>query len=139
MRQVVVGRWTLIPMISASDVLQAISEIHQYSMLLIEFKDSTTVGILHSESDSMSYFKLQGGLKPSERVALVRGVEEGNPPSALKSLTVEELIREVEGRKAKHIWLEAVGEEKREHGFLSISELKLFLRNNSSRQSHQHH
>lgn len=133
MRHVVVARWTLIPMISASDVLQAISEIHQYSMLLIELKDSTTVGILHSRADSMSYFKLEGGLKHSERVALVRGVEQGNPPHALKALTVEELIREVEGRKAKHIWLEAVGDERREHGFLSISELKLFLRNNPGR------
>ena len=121
-------------MISASDVLQAISEIHQYSMLLIELKDSTTVGILHSESDSMSYFKLAGGLKPSERRTLARRVKEGSPPSTLKGLTVEELILEVEGRKAKHIWLEAVGEEKREHGFLSISELKLFLRSNPGRQ-----
>ncbi len=120
-------------MISASDVLQAISEIHQYSMLLIELKDSTTVGILHSGGDTMSYFKLGGGLKHSERVALVRGVKEGKTTQSLKALTVEELIREVEGRKAKHIWLEAVGEEKREHGFLSISELKLFLRNNPSR------
>lgn len=120
-------------MISANDILQAISEIHQYSMLLIELKDATTVGILHSGDDSMSYFKLDGGLKHSERIALIRGVEEGNPPQALKALTVEELIREVEGRKAKHIWLEAVGDERREHGFLSISELKLFLRNNPSR------
>jgi len=120
-------------MISASDVLQAISEIHQYSMLLIELKDSNTVGILHSGGDSMSYFKLEGGLKHPERVALVRRVQEGNPPHALKALTVDELIREVEGRKAKHIWLEAGGDERREHGFLSISELKLFLRNNPSR------
>jgi len=132
LRHVVVARWTLIPMISASDVLQAISEIHQYSMLLIELKDSTTVGILHSGGDSMSYFKLERGLKHSERVALVRGVGEDNLP-ALKALSVEELIREVEGRKARHIWLEAVGREKREHGFLSISELKLFLRNNPGR------
>ena len=133
MRQAVVARWILIPMISASDVLQTISEIHQYSMLLIELKDSTTVGILHSGGDSMSYFRVEGGLRHTDRVALVRRVEEGNLPHALKPLTVEELIREVEGRKAKHIWLEAVGNERREHGFLSISELKLFLRNKPSR------
>jgi len=120
-------------MISASDVIQAISEIHQYSMLLIELKDSTTIGILHSRSDSMSYFKVEGGLKHSDRVALVHRVEEGNPPHALKALSVEELIRAVEGRRAKHIWLESVGDDRREHGFLSISELKLFLRNNPSR------
>jgi hypothetical protein len=77
-------------MISASDVLQAISEIHQYSMLLIELKDSTTVGILHSGGDLTSYFKLEGGLKHSERLALARRYKEGNPPDNLKALTVEE-------------------------------------------------
>jgi hypothetical protein len=117
-------------MISANDVLQTISEIHQYSMLLLELKNATTVGILHSGRDATSYFLLEGSLKPSERGALVRRIYDGDLPQTLKALTVEELIREVEGQKAKHIWLETVGRERKEHGFLSISELKAFLRTN---------
>ena len=33
-------------MISASDVLQILSELHQYSMILMELRDATTVGHL---------------------------------------------------------------------------------------------
>jgi hypothetical protein len=120
-------------MISASDVLQVISEIHQYSMLLIELKGAATVGILHSAKDATSYFKLEAGLNPSERRLLVRQFYDGDLPRTLKGLTVDEFLHEVEGKKAKHIWLETVDKERNEHGFLSISELKTFFR------THSHH
>jgi len=116
-------------MISANDVLQAISEIHQYSMLLIELKNSRTIVIQHS-IDGTSYFKLEGGLKPNERHNLVKKLPKTNHPSNLKHMTIEELISEVTGQTAKHIWLETMGDNKREHGFLSIAELKAFLRTN---------
>ena len=112
-------------MISANDVLQAISEIHQYSMLVIELKNSRTVLIQHSTDGTMSYFRLDGGLKPAERHALRRRLA-NNGPSNLRHLTFEELIMEVDGQTPNHIWLEAVGGK--EHGFLSIAELKAFLR-----------
>ena len=48
-------------------------------------------------------------------------------------MTIGELIEEVDGQRAKHIWLEAVGHERREHGFLSIAELQTFLRTNPQR------
>jgi hypothetical protein len=120
-------------MISANDVLQAISEIHQYSVLLIELKNSTTVGILHSADGSMSYFKFQGSLKPSERATLARRIPRDNQSLAFRALTIGELIDEVDGQRANHIWLEAIGRERREHGFLSIAELKAFLRTNPHR------
>ena len=120
-------------MISANDVLQAISEIHQYSMLLIELKNSTTVVIRHSVDGTMSYFKLKGSLKPAERHALARRIPKENQEVNLRHLTIEELIGEVDGQTANHIWLEAKGADRREHGFLSISELKAFLRTNPQR------
>jgi hypothetical protein len=120
-------------MISTNDVLQAISENHQYSMLLIELKNSVTVVIRHSVNGTMSYFKVEGSLKPSERAALARRIPQDMQLANLKPLTIEELIDEVDGQKANHIWLEARGVERREHGFLSISELKAFLRTNPQR------
>jgi len=117
-------------MISANDVLQAISEIHQYSTLLIELKNSNTVVIRHSADGKMSYFKIRGNLKPSERAALARIRPESNEFMGLKSLTIGELFDELDGQRAHHIWLEAMGHEKREHAFLSIAELKTFLRTN---------
>lgn len=118
-------------MISANDLLQVISEIHQYSMLLIELQSAATFGIMHTSSDSMSYFKFEGSLKHSERRALVNQIYGGQMPQTLKSLTVEEFLNGVEGNKARHIWLEKVGKESNEHGFLSISELVTFFRRRS--------
>jgi hypothetical protein len=120
-------------MISGNDVLQAISEIHQYSMLLIELKNSTTVVIRHSVDGTMSYFKVEGSLKPNERRALARRMPKDNQLTNLRHLTIEELIGEVDGQRAHHIWLEAMGADRREHGFLSIAELKAFLRSNPQR------
>ncbi len=115
-------------MISTSDLLHIISEIHQYSMLLVELRDATTFGILHSAGDRMTYFMFQGKLGRGERDKLVEMIYSGAMPQSVKPLALEEFLRGIEGKKAKHIWLEAGGAERREHGFMSISELKAFLR-----------
>ena len=127
------ARETGFPMISANDVLQAISEIHQYSMLLIELKNSTTVVIRHSANGTMNYFKLEGGLKSSERHGLAKKTPKDDRFANFRHITIEELMSEVDGQTAKHIWLEAMGVDRREHAFLSITELKAFLRTNPQR------
>ncbi len=54
-------------MISASDVLQILSEIHQYSIVLIELRDATTIGISHSADGKANYFAVKRALGTSER------------------------------------------------------------------------
>ena len=120
-------------MISANDVLHAISEIHQYSMLLIELKNATTVVVQHSADGTMSYFMCEGSLNPGERATLAKRLPRGDQFKPLRALSIAELIEEVDGQKANHIWLEAMGRERREHAFLSIAELKAFLRTNPQR------
>ncbi|MGA2971620.1 MAG: hypothetical protein ABSE39_03225 [Candidatus Bathyarchaeia archaeon] len=120
-------------MISANDAIQIISEIHQYSMLLVEFRDATTLGIVHSAGDKMTYFKFQGALGQGERDKLVETIYSGEIREPVKPLALEEFLREIEGRKAKHIWLETGGAERKEHGFMSISELKAFFRGHTPR------
>jgi len=115
-------------MISANDVLHVISEIHQYSVLLLELRDSTTYGISHSKNGRLSYFRYEGKLNRSERRTLVDQVCSGEAGDKVRSLEVEQLLREIEGKKAKHIWLETVEAERRELGFMSMAELKSFLR-----------
>jgi len=102
-------------------------------MLLIELKNSTTVVIRHSVDGTTSYFKVDGSLKPTERHELARRMPKADQSVNLKHLTIEQLIDEVDGQTAKHIWLEAMGADRKEHGFLSIAELKAFLRVNPSR------
>lgn len=119
-------------MISANDVLQIISEMHQYSMLLLELKDATTLGISHISDGKLNYFRHKGRLNRTERSKLARGIYSGQIPESTNLLPVEEFLREIEGKKARHIWLESVGPDRTELGFLSIAELKTYF------QSHPH-
>jgi hypothetical protein len=120
-------------MISTNDILQLISEIHQYSLLFIEMRDTTTFGILHSSNEKLNYFRFQGKMSSAERANLVQELSSGKAPEFLQHLSVEGFLREVEGKKARHIWLETRGKERKELAFLSIAELKAFF------QSHSRH
>lgn len=115
-------------MISANDVLQVISEINQYSLLLLELKDSGTFGILNSPKEKVNYFKLEKKLGHRERQDLVQRIYNGEMPPFLVTLPVDQFLEEIEGKKARHIWLETVGPERKELAFLSIPELTTFLR-----------
>jgi len=119
-------------MISANDVLQVISEIHQYSMLLFELKDLTTFGILHSGGGKVNYFKLGAKMSRRERVDLVQNMYSGIMPELVFALSVDQFVREIEDKKARHIWLETVEPERKEMAFASISELKSYLKSGSS-------
>ncbi len=115
-------------MITANDLLQVISEIHQYSMVLMELKEAATFGISRSSDDKLNYFKVERRLDPAERKKLVRKVSGGEIPDSLQPLPVERFLQEIEGKKTRHIWLETGGAERKELGFLSISELNSFFR-----------
>ena len=121
-------------MISASDVLHIFSEIHQYSMLLIELKDATTLGISHSKEGRLTCFAVDGPLDAAERVKFVKQVYSGQAPSSLRPLPMERFVSSIEGKKPKHIWLETGSDERKELGFLSIAELKTHFRTYSRRQ-----
>jgi len=123
-------------MISASDVLHILSEIHQYSVILIELKDSTTVGISHLADGSLGYFCIKRTLTTEERTEVVNEVCIGKAPVAVDTLTMEQFLSAVEGRKPRHIWLETGEAERREFGFMSIAELKAHFRVYSKRQHH---
>jgi len=120
-------------MISANDVLQIISEIHQYSMLLIELREEATLGLVRSANDKLSYFRVEGKLVREGRVELVGTISAGEMPESLHILTVDQFLQSIEGKKAKHIWLESGGSTKKEHGFLSIAELKSHFRTHPCR------
>ncbi len=115
-------------MISANDVLQVIGQIHQHSILLWELKDSVTLGILHTGEGKLNYFKVGRKLGRHERADLVQQIHDQTAPTTLLSLPVEEFLREIEGKRTRHIWFETVEPERKEHGFISISELRSFLR-----------
>jgi hypothetical protein len=120
-------------MISANDALQLISEVHQYSMLLLELKDATTLGIWHYPKDRASYFRSHSKLGRKERAELVQTISARKMSEQLVPLSVDEFLQGVEGKKARHIWLETLEPERRELAFLSIAELKTFLKSARNR------
>jgi len=120
-------------MISASDVLHILSEIHQFTLILIELKDSTTVGIYHLTDSSLGCFSLNGTLNPGERIQLVNEVCIGKAPVSVDALTMEQFLTAIEGRKPRHIWLETGEGERKELGFMTIAELKAHFRIHSKR------
>jgi hypothetical protein len=120
-------------MISANDVLQIISEIHQYSMLLIELRNETTLGIMRSSNDKVSYFRVEGKLLGKVRVELVRSLYASETPESLHILTLDQFLQNIEGKMARHIWLESGGTNSREMAFLSIAELKSHFRTHARR------
>ena len=120
-------------MISASDVLHILSEIHQFTLILIELKDSTTVGIYHLTDSSLGYFSLDGALSPGERIQLVNEVCIGKAPVSVEALTMEQFLTAIEGRKPRHIWLETGEGERKELGFMTIAELRAHFRIHSKR------
>ena len=119
-------------MISASDVLQVISEIHQYSILILELKDANTMGILHHPDGQVNYFTFEGKLGRQGRSELVQRIYNHKVPESVLSLPVEKFLQEIEGKRTRHIWLETVEPERKELVFISISELKAFLKNSKS-------
>ena len=121
-------------MISASDVLQILSEIHQYSMVLIQLKDATTVGISHFPEGKLNYFSVDGTIGTSERTQLAKDVYSGKTPNSVNALTMEQFLLAIEGEKPRHIWLETGETERRELGFMSIAELKAHFRVHAKRQ-----
>ena len=120
-------------MISTNDVLQIISEIHQYSMLLLELKDAATFGILHFGKDKVNYLRFEGKLGRQERVDLMQKLSSGHVPDPVLAIPVDQFVQEIEGKKARHIWLETVEPDRKEMGFASIAELKSYLKSGRSR------
>jgi hypothetical protein len=121
-------------MISASDVLQVLSEIHQYSIVLIELKEATTIGISQLSNGKLNYFGIARALGSSERAQLVKEIYSGKTLEVVNPLSMEQFLASIEGKKPKHIWLETGGAERKELGFMSIAELKAHFRIHSKRQ-----
>ena len=121
-------------MISASDVLQILSEIHQFSVILIELREATTIGISHLPESKLNCFSLDKTLRMGERIQLVNDLYAGKTSNSAASLTMEQFLKAIEGKKPRHIWLETGGTERKELGFMSITELKAHFRIHSRRQ-----
>lgn len=116
-------------MIAENDLIDVINEIHQYSVLLIETQDKFLFGVYRDPSNRAAYLHASSELltrvSRSELSAQIAG--DITPPGVSK-IALDDFLKGLSGKKARHIWLESVGRKRTEMGFMSVRELKAFLR-----------
>ncbi len=116
-------------MIAESDLIDVINEIHQYSMILIQMRDRSLYGIYREAPDKAVYIHVPADIHAKLlRSQLVKQIADQTLPSGAAKITLDEFLLGVAGKKAKHIWLESIGAKKTEMGFMSIRELRTFLK-----------
>ncbi len=116
-------------MISETEILYIINEIHQYDAILVELKDGTIFGILKGTESKPVYFRLRAATHTAkERHALLEAVIASRPDAHVDSITLETLLNALRGMKTRHVWLERRTAPLHEMAFLNLKELVGFLR-----------
>jgi hypothetical protein len=116
-------------MIAESDLIDVINEIHQYSVLLIETQDKSLFGVYRDASNKAAYLSASSDVLTKVSRSKLGALIAGNAtPQGVSKIALDEFLRGLSGKKARHIWLESVGRKKSEMGFMSVRELKAFLR-----------
>jgi len=116
-------------MISETEILHIINEIHQYDAILVELKDGTIFGIVKGSESTPEYFRTRAAVKTSrDRRALLKVADARRPNVHVDSITLETLLNGLRGMKARHVWLETRALPSREMAFLNLKELGTFLR-----------
>lgn len=116
-------------MISETEILHIINEIHQYDAILVELKDGTIFGIVKGSESMPEYFRTRAAAKTArDRRALLEIVEASRPDAHVDSITLETLLNGLRGMKTRHVWLERRTPPSHEMAFLNLKELGTFLR-----------
>ena len=116
-------------MISETEMLHIVNEIHQYDAILVELRDGTIFGIAKGSESMPEYFRTRAVVKTSrDRRALLRAVGAFRSDVHVDSITLETLMNGLRGMKPRHVWLERRTPPSHEMAFLSLKELGIFLR-----------
>jgi hypothetical protein len=116
-------------MISQADLLEVISEMHQYSAVLIELRDRNVYAIFVVSRSHPSFFRFHARHWTSKiRRQIVDSIYSGKVPETAETISLDDFLSSLSGRKARHIWLEKQDRGSAELGFLSMSELKNYLK-----------
>jgi hypothetical protein len=116
-------------MIAENDLIDVINEIHQYSMILFETPNKSLYGIFRNSTNKATYLHIPAGeaVKLS-RPDLVKRIVSSTLPKGARQIGLDEFLSGLSEKKTRHIWLEQMGGSRGEMGFISIRELKAFLR-----------
>lgn len=116
-------------MISDADLIDIINEVHQYSMIILELREKEVYGIYRTAEGRTNYFRVRAPLDahPTRR-ELVETIYSGKPMQFVESISLDQLLSGLGGKRTRHIWLERYGREPSEMAFVSIRELRHYLK-----------
>jgi hypothetical protein len=116
-------------MISETEILHIVNEIHQYDVVLVELRDGAIFGIAKGAASTPIYFRTRELARtPQDRRALLQAVLESRGRGNVDSVTLDTLLNGLRGMKTRHVWLERRTEPRQEMAFLNLKELEIFLR-----------
>jgi len=116
-------------MISETEILHIINEIHQYDVILVELRDGTIFGIAKGTQSAPEYFRTRAAARTTkDRRALLEVLAASRLEAHVDQITLETLLNGLRGMKTRHVWLERRTEPRHEMAFLDLKELASFLR-----------
>ncbi len=116
-------------MISEAEILNIISEVHQYDIVLVELRDGTAFGILKGAHGRPRYFRMKTTAHTSrERRAIIDALVSSESGHFVDDVALETLLNGLRGMKPRRVWLERRNDPAHEMAFLSLRELEAYLR-----------
>jgi len=117
-------------MINEADVLSVINTVHAGTMVLFQLKDMAVYGLYKKEHHQIVYFKVAGEtVKKSSPMNFIEGIYSNVVRDSLGHLSFDQLMTGLKEKRTRSIWLYKHNGEPVERAFVSVKELRSFLRN----------
>jgi len=117
-------------MIHEADVLSIINTVHAGTMILFQLKDAAVYGLYKREPHQIVYFKVAGEtIEKSSPMSFIDEIYSNVVSDSIGHLSFDELMTGLKEKRTRSIWLYKHNREPIEKAFVSVKELRSFLRN----------
>lgn len=117
-------------MINEADVLSIINTVHAGTMVLFQLKDMAVYGLYKKEHHEIVYFKVVGEtIKRSSPMSFIDEIYSNVVSDSIGHLSFDQLMTGLKEKRTRSIWLYKHNREPIEKAFVSVKELRSFLRN----------
>jgi len=123
-------------MIEETEIAGIVNQIHPFTLLLFWMRDKTVYGIYKLAHGHVAYFKVQPEIaNKSSREELLKHIHvEGDHPHP-ENLSFDQLVAGMKGSRVRKAWLTSRKGRHLDAVFLTIKELRDFLRSTSTEYS----
>ncbi len=116
-------------LISDNDLLEILSEVHQFTAILFEAENRSVFGIIRIRDQTPKYFWSTKHLGThQQRLEFLQRMRAETSTERASDLTLDQFLLRIRGKRTRHIWLEQGTKPSKERGFVNIAELRAYLR-----------